>query len=167
MSLFGSARCFFLGTQEELHALNKLFRGYLDPEKSILLLGKAVGGIDSYATRIALLIFRDGIYKLIISNIGPRQQKLSQERRNILSITSLEGLEQKRTNIIIVALIITAFKPMISYQVQSISELLQFCGCVLMLAFRDRLVEKPQRVLEDLENHQKIKLHHQNSIPRV
>ena len=142
MSLLGSVSCFILGTQEEVHALQKLFSGYLNPEKSILLLGKVVGGIDYYVIGIALLIFGYGIYELIISDIDPRLQDLSQERRNILSITSLEGLKQKLTNVIIVALIVTAFKLMISFQVQSISELLQFCGCVLMLSFSAWLVGK-------------------------
>jgi uncharacterized membrane protein YqhA len=142
MSLLGSVSCFILGTQEEIHALHKLFHGHLNPEKSILLLGKVVGGIDYYVVGIALLIFGYGIYELIISDIDPRLQDLSQERRNILSITSLEGLKQKLTNVIIVALIVTAFKLMISFQVQSISELLQFCGCVLMLAFSAWLVGK-------------------------
>ena len=46
MSLLGSVSCFILGTQEEIHALNKLFfQGYLDSEKSILLLGKVVGAL--------------------------------------------------------------------------------------------------------------------------
>jgi len=142
MSLLGSVSCFILGTQEEIHALHKLFHGHLNHEKSILLLGKVVGGIDYYVVGIALLIFGYGIYELIISDIDPRLQDLSQERRNILSITSLEGLKQKLTNVIIVALIVTAFKLMISFQVQSISELLQFCGCVLMLAFSAWLVGK-------------------------
>ena len=142
MSLLGSVSCFILGTQEEIHALHKLFNGYLNSEKSILLLGKVVGGIDYYVVGIALLIFGYGVYELIISDIDPRLQDLSQERRNILSITSLEGLKQKLTNVIIVALIVTAFKLMISFQVQSISELLQFCGCVLMLAFSAWLVGK-------------------------
>ena len=142
MSLLGSVSCFILGTQEEIHALHKLFNGYLNSEKSILLLGKVVGGIDYYVIGIALLIFGYGVYELIISDIDPRLQDLSQERRNILSITSLEGLKQKLTNVIIVALIVTAFKLMISFQVQSISELLQFCGCVLMLAFSAWLVGK-------------------------
>ena len=101
-----------------------------------------MGGIDYYVAGIALLFFGYGIYELIISDIDPRLQDLSQERRNILSITSLEGLKQKLTNVIIVALIVTAFKLMISFQVQSISELLQFCGCVLMLAFSAWLVGK-------------------------
>ena len=142
MSLLGSVSCFILGTQEELHALNKLFNGYFNSEQSILLLGKVVGGIDYYVVGIALLIFGYVVYELIVSDIDPRLQDLSQERRNILSITSLEGLKQKLTNVIIVALIVTAFKLMISFQVQSISELLQFCGCVLMLSFSAWLVGK-------------------------
>jgi len=142
MSLLGSVSCFILGTQDEIQALNKLINGHLNSENSILLLGKVVGGIDYYVIGIALLIFGYGVYELIISDIDPRLQDLSQERRNILSITSLEGLKQKLTNVIIVALIVTAFKLMISFQVQSISELLQFCGCVLMLAFSALLVGK-------------------------
>ena len=148
MSLLGSVSCFILGTQEEIHALNKLFfQGYLDSEKSILLLGKVVGGIDYYVIGIALLIFGYGVYELIISDIDPRLQDLSQERRNILSITSLEGLKQKLTNVIIVALIVTAFKLIIGFQVQSISELLQFCGCILMLAFSAWLVGKSHKTI--------------------
>ncbi len=142
MSLLGSVSCFILGTQDEIQALNKLINGHLNSENNILLLGKVVGGIDYYVIGIALLIFGYGVYELIISDIDPRLQDLSQERRNILSITSLEGLKQKLTNVIIVALIVTAFKLMISFQVQSISELLQFCGCVLMLAFSALLVGK-------------------------
>lgn len=82
------------------------------------------------------------MYELIISDIDRRLQDLSQEKRNILSITSLEGLKQKSTNAIIVALIVTAFKPIISFQVQSISDLLQFCGWALILAFSAWLAEK-------------------------
>ena len=62
VSLLGSTNCFILRTQEELSALHKLFGGYFDSEKSILLLGKVVGGIDYYAIGIALLIFGYGVY---------------------------------------------------------------------------------------------------------
>ena len=127
MSLLGSVSCFILGTQEEIHALSHLFKGSFNPDKSIILLGKVVGGIDYYVIGIALLIFGYGVYELIISDIDPRLQDLSKERRNILSITSLESLKQKLTNVIIVALIVTAFKLMISHEVQSISDILQYC----------------------------------------
>ena len=69
MSLLGSISCFILGTQEELSALHKLFNGHFDSDKSILLLGKVVGGIDYYVIGIALLIFGYGVYELIISDI--------------------------------------------------------------------------------------------------
>ena len=61
MSFLGSISCFILGTHEELSALHKLFGGHFDPEKSILLLGKVVGGIDYYAIGIDLLIFGYGV----------------------------------------------------------------------------------------------------------
>ena len=89
-----------------------------------------------------MLIFGYGVYELIISDIDPRLQDLTDERRNILSINSLEGLKQKLTNVIIVALIVTAFKLMISFEVDSIAEVLQYFGCVLMLSFSAWLVGK-------------------------
>ena len=41
---------------------------------------------------------------------------------------------------IIVALIVTAFKVMVSFQVNTVTELLQYCGSVLMLAFSSWLI---------------------------
>ena len=103
MSLLGSIFYFILGTQKELSALHKLFSGHFDSDKRILLLGKVVEWIDYYVIGIALLIFGYGVYELIISDIDPRLQDLADGRRNILSITSLESLKQKLTNVIIVA----------------------------------------------------------------
>ena len=89
---------------------------------------------------IALLIFDYGVYELIISDVDPRLQDLTDDRRNILSINSLKSLKQKLTNVIIVALMVTAFKLMISFEVDSIVEVLQHHGCVLMLTFSAWLV---------------------------
>ena len=41
---------------------------------------------------------------------------------------------------IIVALIVTAFKVMVSFEVSTITELLQYCAGVLMLAFSAYLI---------------------------
>ena len=142
MSLLGSISCFALGTHEELSALHKLFHGHFDSEKSILLLGKVAGGIDYSAIGIVFFIFGYGVYELIISDIDPRLQDITDERKNILSIKPLESLKQKPTNVIIFTLIVTAFKLMISFEVDSISEVLQYCGCVLMLSFSAWLVGK-------------------------
>ena len=51
-----------------------------------------------------------------------------------LNIDSLDSLKQKLTKVIIVALIFIGFKLMVSFEVNSISELQQHCDGVLMLA---------------------------------
>ena len=43
---------------------------------------------------------------------------------------------------IIVALIVTTFKLMVSLEVNTVSDLLQFCGGVLMLAFSSWLISR-------------------------
>jgi len=135
MSLLGSVSCFAIGTYAELSALNKVLQGHFTHTNSTLLIGKVVGGIDYYLIGIALLIFGYGIYELVISDIDPRQQDPSEIRRNLLNIESLDGLKQKLTKVIVVALIVTAFKSMVGFQVSTSTELLMFCAGVLMLAF--------------------------------
>ena len=76
-----------------------------------------VGGIDYYLIGIALLIFGYGIYELVISDIDPRQQEASDVRPNLLNIESLDGLKQKLTKVIVVALIVTVFKSMVGFKV--------------------------------------------------
>ena len=76
----------------------------------------------------------------MISDIDPRQTDESSLRRNLLNIEDLDGLKQKLTKVIIVALIVTAFKVMVSFEVTSISELIQYCAGVLMLAFSAYLI---------------------------
>mgnify|MGYP002843587764 CR=1 FL=1 len=76
----------------------------------------------------------------MVSDIDPRQQDKSELRRNLLNIDSLDSLKQKLTKVIIVALIVTAFKVMVSFEVGTITELLQYCAGVLMLAFSAYLI---------------------------
>ena len=140
MSLLGSVSCFAIGTYAELSVLAKVLKGHFTHTNSTLLIGKVVGGIDYYLIGIALLIFGYGIYELVVSDIDPRQQAPSDLRRNLLNIDSLDSLKQKLTKVIIVALIVTAFKVMVSFQVNTVTELLQYCGGVLMLAFSSWLI---------------------------
>ena len=135
MSLLGSVSCFAIGTYAELSVLRKVLQGHFTHNNSTLLIGKVVGGIDYYLIGIALLIFGYGIYELVVSDIDPRRQEQSELRRNLLNIDSLDSLKQKLTKVIVVALIVTAFKSMVGFPVTSSTELLMFCAGVLMLAF--------------------------------
>jgi uncharacterized membrane protein YqhA len=140
MSLLGSISCFVIGTYAEISVLIKVFQADFTDGNSTLLIGKVVGGIDYYLIGIALLIFGYGIYELVISDIDPRQADQSSVRSNLLNIQDLDGLKQKLTKVIIVALIVTAFKVMVSFEVTSITELIQYCAGVLMLAFSAYLI---------------------------
>ena len=126
---------FAVGTYAELSVLRKVLQGHFTHNNSTLLIGKVVGGIDYYLIGIALLIFGYGIYELVVSVIDPRHQEQSELRRNLLNIDSLDSLKQKLTKVIVVALIVTAFKSMVGFPVTSSTELLMFCAGVLMLAF--------------------------------
>ena len=142
MSLLGSISCFAIGSYAELSVWGKVLQGRFTHANSTLLIGKVVGGIDYYLIGIALLIFGYGIYELVVSDIDPRQQEKSELRRNLLNIDSLDSLKQKLTKVIIVALIVIAFKLMVSINVTTVGELLQFCGGVLMLAFSSWLISR-------------------------
>ena len=126
---------FAVDTYAELSVLRKVLQGHFTHNNSTLLIGKVVGGIDYYLIGIALLIFGYGIYELVVSVIDPRHQEQSELRRNLLNIDSLDSLKQKLTKVIVVALIVTAFKSMVGFPVTSSTELLMFCAGVLMLAF--------------------------------
>ena len=71
----------------------------------------------------------------MISDIDPCQQEASDVRRNLLNIEALDGLKQMLTKVIVVALIVTAFKSTVRFKVTTSTELLMFCAGVLMLAF--------------------------------
>ena len=92
--LIGQHKLFRTGHSGRIIRTAQTFSRPFDSEKSILLLGKVVGGIDYYVIGIALLIFGYGVYELIISDIDPRLQDLTNDRSNILSINSLESLKQ-------------------------------------------------------------------------
>ena len=109
--------------------------GHFTHTNSTLLIGKVVGEID-YLIGIALLIFGYCIYE-VVSDIDPRQQDLRSAAQSVENIDSLDSLKQKLTKVIIVALIVTAFKATVRFPV---TELLQYCGGVLMLAFSSWLI---------------------------
>ena len=135
MSLVGSVSCFVIGTYAEISVVSRVFQGHFTHTNSTLLIGKVVGGIDYYLIGIALLVVDHCIYELVISDIDPLQQEASDVRRNLLNIESLDGLKQKLTKVIMMALIVTAFKSMVGFKVTISTELLMFCAGVLMRAF--------------------------------
>ena len=93
-----------------------------------------VGGVDYFVISIALLIIGYGIYELVISDLDPHLGGGEEQHTNILSVNSLQSLKNNLSNVIVVGLIVAAFKKTIGFEVNDATDLLALCGSVAMLA---------------------------------
>ena len=89
---------------------------------------------------IALLIFGYGTYELVISGLDPRLEGGEEQHSNILSVNSIQSLKNSLSNVIVVGLIVAAFKKAIGFEVNDATELLALCGSVAMLALSAWLI---------------------------
>jgi uncharacterized membrane protein YqhA len=139
MSLLSSLVTFVLGTREIIETLLMFAHG--SPVKSFLgeLLGNIVGGIDLYLIGIALLIFGYGVYELLISPIDSARGD-DNLGNGLLDIRNLDQLKEKLVKVLVVALIVSAFKAMLTLPIDSPNSLALFCLSVLLLAFSGWLV---------------------------
>ncbi|MEY4297151.1 MAG: hypothetical protein RLZZ423_330 [Cyanobacteriota bacterium] len=141
MSLLSAAAAFWCGSLEILHALGYLLDGSPDDSKAVSkLLGQLVGGVDLYLIGIALLIFGYGVYELLISDIEAARLPGAGAGSGLLDIRNLDALKEKLVKVIVVALIVAAFKAMLVFPIESTTTLLVFSGSVLLLALSAWLV---------------------------
>ncbi len=141
MSLLSAAAAFVSGTLEILHSLQLQVHGSGDESSTVSkLLGELVGGVDLYLIGIALLIFGYGVYELLISDIEAARLPGSGGGNGLLDIRSLDALKEKLVKVIVVALIVAAFKAMLIFPINSTTNLLVFSGSVLLLALSAWLV---------------------------
>lgn len=140
MSLLSSATAFICGTRIILSALKLLMAGGKESAIMAKLLGELVGGIDLYLIGIALLIFGYGVYELLISDIDAARIPGHDGGSGLLDIRTLDALKEKLVKVIVVALIVAAFKSMLVFTIAGPTSLLMFCSSVLLLALSAWLV---------------------------
>ena len=143
MSLLSTTVLFLIGTLEigrALANLPTLLRYSLARHKELLAdtLGGMVTGIDFYLIGIALLIFGYGIYELLISPIEPARHSMGGS--GLLDIRNLDQLKEKLVKVLVVALIVSAFKAMLSLPIKDGPSLGWFSFGVFMLALSGVLV---------------------------
>ena len=143
MSLLSTTVLFVIGTLEIGRALGNLpslLRYSLAKHKDLLAdtLGGMVTGIDFYLIGIALLIFGYGIYELLISPIEPARHSMGGS--GLLDIRNLDQLKEKLVKVLVVALIVSAFKAMLALPIHDGPSLGWFCFGVFMLALSGVLV---------------------------
>ena len=141
MSLASTCITFVLGTMEIGKAILGLASVESAPHKSYIarLLGSVVTGIDLYLIGIALLIFGYGVYELLISPIDTARNA-SRVGEGLLEIRDLDQLKEKLVKVLVVALIVSAFKAMLSLPIVDGPSLAFFCLSVLLLAISGFLV---------------------------
>jgi uncharacterized membrane protein YqhA len=140
MSLVSTVVSFVLGTLEIARALSSL--GHAEqPAKTFVaeLLGAIVSGIDLYLIGIALLIFGYGVYELLISPIEAARER-DQGGGGLLDIRNLDQLKEKLVKVLVVALIVAAFKAMLTLPIKDGQSLAFFSLSVLLLALSGYLV---------------------------
>jgi uncharacterized membrane protein YqhA len=140
LSLASGAVTFVLGTLEIIHALLSMGgHGEASGKTLARLLGGLVSGIDLYLIGIALLIFGYGVYELLISPIDAARAP-GQSGEGLLDIRDLDQLKEKLVKVLVVALIVSAFKAMLTLPITDGPSLAYFSLSVLLLAISGFLV---------------------------
>lgn len=139
-SLLGALTLFYAGSIEVYHTIVNLLRESThEPDNNRLLIG-IIGSIDLYLIGIVLLIFSFGIYELFISKIDIAQD--GNHSHNILEITSLDELKNKLIKVILMVLIVTFFKAILSMTYTSAFEILYFGLAILSVAASTFFIRK-------------------------
>ena len=136
-SLLSALRLMVIGTVDIWAGLTLA----IDPEnpegkKTIQTVAYIIGGVDYYLIGIVLLIFAFGIYELFISEIEIKHQDDS----SILQSASLEELKGKLVNVIVVALIVSLFKQMLSIEIGKLSDVIYISLSILLISISQYLL---------------------------
>ena len=136
-SLLSALRLIVIGTIDIWMGLT-LAIDHQDPEgeMTIKTVTYIIGGVDYYLIGIVLLIFAFGIYELFISEIEIKYQDDS----SILQSNSLEELKGKLVNVIVVALIVSLFKQMLSIEIGKLSDIIYIALAILLISISQYLL---------------------------
>ena len=136
-SLLSSLRLIMIGTIDIWAGLT-LALDPKDPEGEITIKTVAyiIGGVDYYLIGIVLLIFAFGIYELFIAEIDIKHQ----DNSNILQSESLEELKGKLVNVIVVALIVSLFKQMLSLEIEQLGDVIYMAMAILLISISQYLL---------------------------
>jgi len=150
--LFSCVKFFSIGTLN-IWAGMRIEFDLVEPEGEVAnqIVSYIIGGVDYYLIGIVLLIFSFGIYELFISKIDVR---LKNDEIRIFQSESLEALKGKLVQVIVVALIVSLFKKMLSLNVSQAVDLVYLALAIFLIAvssyllhlqYKDPEIEMQQR----------------------
>ncbi|MEL6262697.1 MAG: YqhA family protein [Cyanobacteria bacterium J06626_6] len=136
--LLSAFKFFMIGTRDIWVGFNLPFDA-ADPEgeTTYRIVSYVIGGIDYYLIGIVLLIFSFGVYELFISKIDVRFE----HDINVLQSESLEELKSKLVRVIVVALIVSLFKKMLSLEVSQAIDLVYLALAIFLISVSSYLLQ--------------------------
>ena len=160
LSLLSALRLIMIGTLDIWAGLTLA----LDPkdpegEMTIKTVAYIIGGVDYYLIGIVLLIFAFGIYELFISEIEIKHLDGS----SILQTNSLEELKGKLVNVIVVALIVSLFKQMLSIEINQLIDVIYIAIAILLISISQYLLH----LSHTKSPHSEDKNHHKLTEPNL
>ena len=115
LSLLGSVGCFVIVAVRS-HAFLVIMRlPFTAKSAAAKTIAQMAGGFDYFVIDIALLSFGYVIDELVISDLDPILDGGEEQHTNILSVNSLQNLKNYLSNVIVVGLIVAAFKKTIGF----------------------------------------------------
>jgi uncharacterized membrane protein YqhA len=143
MTALTSLTTFVLGTKETIHSIKLVLHDFGTENLPVAeVLGEFVGGVDLYLVGIALLIFSYGTYELLISDVSPGREGDGTSFSGVLDVKSLDDLKEKLVKVLVVALLVVAFKSMIALPIPDRLSLLYYSVTLLLLTFCAFLLSK-------------------------
>ncbi len=151
-SLLGALCLFFIGTFDVVRVLVSL-AGYAlgfneRVDLHVEVIGNVIGSLDIFLVAVILLIFSIGLYQLFLRPLDAPELNRSS---NILSIETLDGLKDKISPLILLALIVKFFQIVLIMKIGNWLDLLILAGAVGILALALLLLHVGKKMTHDLE----------------
>ncbi|BAU40783.1 hypothetical protein O77CONTIG1_00589 [Leptolyngbya sp. O-77] len=136
--LISSLMFFVLGSFEVIEGISHNFVfGESGSHDAALIASKVIGGIDNYLIGVVLLIFSFGIYELFVSPLDIRDQYAD---IRILRITTLNQLKAKLLQVIVMALVVSFFKKVVTVNIQISLDMIYLAVSILIISFSGYLL---------------------------
>ena len=133
--IVSSLLLFILASLDVIKAVKITIQGYTGAAAQAgfqqLVLAKIIGAVDFYLIAVVLLIFSFGVYELFISKVDAAK---GSEASRILEINSLDDLKDKISKVIIMVLVVTFFKKVLTMKFSGPLEMLYLALGILALS---------------------------------
>ena len=122
------------GSHDAGEAGHESDHGYSRKDKrgkmGLSLVGSLIGAVDYFLIGVVLLIFSFGIYELFISHLEIGRLN---DQVKILEITNLDDLKGRIIKVVIMVLIVSFFKKVLSIDFDTPLDMLYFAGAIFVL----------------------------------